>query len=107
MTNQEIIFANEFVFIKMNSEETDDCNIAVKAAKVAEYELTSDHFQNEAFAMGILNGEAVKEYVDLKMNEYHAKMQPDQRRTLWDCITNMSLGTPSDWEGHGCIDTRK
>ncbi len=106
MNKQEKTFADEYVFITFNSDETDGISNAIKAAKVAQYTLPCGKPQQESFVKSLLNKDEVASYLNSEFTAFKEKMNPSQRRNLWEVIKNMNISATCEWSNFGCIDAR-
>lgn len=94
MTEQQKQFADEFIFLKFNSNETAHTKLAEKAAAKAFIDLPKDLEEREKFCKEILNVTAVKAYIATQSAMLKKKLSGQQRRNLWAAILEMNVGEP-------------
>ena len=106
MTSKEKLFADEFVFLRFNGDETDKWTIAIRAAKTAGYDVPSDRNQAMAFVKALYERSDILTYIENAVDTFTSKLAPSQRRTLWTAISAMELGEITDWIECGHIKIR-
>lgn len=95
MTEREIQFADEFVFLTFNSPETERGKLAEKAALKACYELPDDVVERDNQLKTLLEKPAIRAYIKVETNEIKQKFSGQQRRNLWAAILDMNIGEPA------------
>lgn len=103
MNTKEQKFADEYVFLYFNSNET---IIGVEAARTAGYDIPKDVVKADDFTEELLEKPAIKTYINEQIEEIKEKLSPEQRRNLWNAINAMELGETTDWSQWGAIDYR-
>lgn len=102
LTTQEKKFADEYVFQFFHTGSIYS-GMAVNAARYAGYEIPVDEPKADTLGKSLLEKTEVKEYIDSEISRYREILSGEQRRSLWDHISNFTGGTPETGADYGSI----
>lgn len=96
LTEQEIQFAEEFVFLYFNDNEKASDILGMRAAVVAGYDIPEDRLEANEFIKTLL-GETegastdIKSYIETLIEDFRKKFAIENKRSLWELISAWKL----------------
>lgn len=90
-SEQEMNFADNYVFLYFHSSAVYD-GMAVYAAKAAGYVVPVDVCKADDLGKSLVT--KTKKYIDAEIERFKAILSGEQRRNLWEYISDFVAGTP-------------
>lgn len=102
LTTQEKNFADDYVFQYFHTSTDSGC-MAVKAAVYAGYNVPADVTKAESLGRSLLENKGIRKYIDSEIERFRAILSSEQRRNLWEHISQFTAGTPEHNADYGNI----
>ena len=96
LTEQEVKFAEDFVYLYFNGGEKAFDRIGMKAAIAADYTIPENQEEARIFIKTLL-GETegsspdIRNYIDELIASFRKKLSINNRRTVWELISKMEV----------------